>query len=328
MKLKQCLIVSLLALGMLWSCTINEVDERAEIEDAILALIAADDSTYGIDGMEDVDETDLSLGKLPVIQQSGSSDRVNVVMDSSYIWRFGRSGMSSEREVTVEVEDDSSAIALITQQITGTFHARQFVRVWIDERSWERGDSVRFSEKDIDMSVNRRVAFRKRMLPNGDERWVAIAMTLAYGTSGDALDILSLEWVAEDSTRVLSDFDQVFYGRGNPLAFAMFGANQIDVIVSNDVADEAEAVIGRLGFHPRLNGPDLRNRIHFQYVETLESGDKVYSRSIPPVHRPLRHFKGFVEVLDYRTLFDHDHVDYTAATVGFVYTMRRHIRPS
>ena len=112
-----------------------------------------------------------------------------------------------------------------------------------------------------------------------------------------------------------------------PLAFAMFGANQINVVVSNDVADEAEAVIGRLGFHPRLHGPDLRNRIHFQYVETLESGDKVYSRSIPPVHRPLRHFKGFIEVLDHRTLFDHDYAEYTAASVGFIYTMRRQLRP-
>ncbi len=328
MHYRFIVLVTVLALGLMWSCDVSETDQNTEIEDAILSLIAADDSTYGIDGMDDVDEEDFSLSKLPDLEQSESLAMVEVVMDSNYVWRFGRSGMSSEREVTVEVENDSSAVALITHHLTGIFHTRQFDRIWIDEHRWERGDSVRFSEKAIDMSVDRRVAFRKRIRPDGEERWFATAMTLAYGSGGGALDIQSMEWVADDSIRVLSDFGSVFYGRGNPLAFTLFGANQINVMVSNDVVGEAEAVIGRLGFHPRLNGPDLRNRIHLQYVETLESGDKVYSRSIPPMHRPLRHFKGFVEVLDHRTLFDHDYTAYSSATLGFIYTMRQHIRPS
>ncbi|MCF6238955.1 MAG: hypothetical protein L3J79_09130, partial [Candidatus Marinimicrobia bacterium] len=275
----------------------------------------------------DIAEIDYSLGKLPQVDEAGSLDMMAFDMDSNYVWRFGRSGMDSEREITIEVEDDTSAIALISHHITGVFHARQFQRTWLEDGTWEQGDSVQFSEKNIDLNVDRRVAFRKRQLPEGGERWFATAMTLAYGSSGAALDIQSLEWVAEDSVRILTDFTTVFYGRGNPLAFAMLGANRINVIVSNELPDEAEAVIGRLGFHPRLTGPDLRNRVRFQYVETLESGDKMYSNRIPPVQRPLRHFKGFVEVLDQRTLFDHDYEIYSSATVGFVYSMRQHVRP-
>jgi hypothetical protein len=327
MKKQGFIILLALAVTIMWSCSVSEPDQNSEIEDAILSLIAADDSTYGIEGMDDVEDDDLSLGKSVSAPETEQYLTVETALDSSYIWRFGRSDMQTEREITVEVESDSSAVALISHHVTGIFHVRQFERVWTSSTTWERGDSVRFSEKTIDMTINRRVAFRKRTLPDGSERWLATAMTLAYGSSGDALDIQSLEWIAEDSVRVLDAFETTFYSRGEPLSLSIMGANQMNVIVSNDVADEAEAVIARLGFNPRVHDPNLRNRIHLQYVETLDSGDKVYSRSVPASQHPLRYFKGFIEVMDMRTLFDHDFTTYQSATLGFIYTMRRHVHP-
>ncbi len=320
-------VLATLTLGGLWSCEVSETDPNTATEDAIMRLIAADDSTYAIDGLEDVSDDGYSLDKTSDLSEADMMAMTEVLIDSNYIWRFGRSDMNSEREVTIEVDNDSAAVALISYHITGIFHARQFERTWTTDSTWLIGDSVQFSEKAIDMLVDRRVAFRKRSLIDGEEHWIATAMTLAYGSSGDVLGIQSLDWVAEDSIRVLDKFETTFYDRGEPLTFAMMGLNQLKVVVSNEAAGEAEAVIGRFGFNPRLSGPDLRNRIPFQYVETLDSGDKVYTRLIPPVYRPLRHFKGFVEVLDFRTLFDHDYMTYSAATVGFVYMMRQHVRP-
>jgi len=151
-------------------------------------------------------------------------------------------------------------------------------------------------------------------------------MTLAYGSSGEVLNIEAVEWVAEDSVSVLTDFENVFYGHDNPLAFAIMGANRINTIVSNELEGDSELVVGRFGFHPRVHGPGFRNRIRFHYDETLDTGDKVYTRGIPVVDHLNRHFKGFIEVTDQRTLFDHDYEMYTSATVGFVYKMRNHVR--
>ena len=105
------------------------------------------------------------------------------------------------------------------------------------------------------------------------------------------------------------------------------GVNHMNVVLSNDVEGEAEKVTGRLGYHPRLSRPDSRSRFHFHYNETLDTGDKVYTQRIIPNRHHRRHFKGFVEVIDYRTLFDHDFVEYSSATLGFIYTTREHVRP-
>ena len=277
--------------------------------------------------MEDIEDDDFTLGKTVGTTQSGSSFQIESLRDSNYVWRFSRRNMDRTREITIEVEDDSSAIALITHHITGTFHVRQFERVWTSADTWERGDSVRFSEKPIDMTANRRVAFKKRMDDAGEEHWKAVAMTLVYSQSSNALAIASMEWEAEDSVLVLSDFDTVFYDRRTPLLMSFLGTNRINVLVDNDVPADAEMVMSRLGYHPRLNGPELRNRVRLNYVETTDLGEKVYSKRIFPAVFPQRHFKGFVEVIDHRTLFDHDYEIYASATLGFVYTARQHVRP-
>ncbi|MCF7825893.1 MAG: hypothetical protein K9M55_11300 [Candidatus Marinimicrobia bacterium] len=328
MKLKLLLLVSLLTLGLISSCDVAESNQTTDIEDAIMKVISADDSTYGIEGMGNIEEEDYTLSKSLVGTQVASGITVLSLRDSNYVWRFGRTGIEVEREITIEVEDDSSALALISHQITGTFHVRQFERVWTGVDSWERGDSVRFSQKPINMTTHRRVAFKKRLDAAGVEQWKPVAMTLLTGHSGESLDIETLEWVAEDSTLILTDFDTVLYDRRHPLLLSQLGANHVNVVLSNnDVEGEAEMVTGRLGYHPRLSGPDARSRFHFHYVESLATGEKVYSQRIIPIRMHPRNFKGFVEVIDYRTLFDHDYPDYTSATLGFIYTTREHVRP-
>jgi len=328
MKFKLLLLLSVVTLGLIVSCDVAENNQTTDIEDAIMKVISADDSTYGIEGLGNIEDEDYSLGKALEGTQVAIEPSVLSLRDSNYVWRFGRSGMEAEREITIEVEDDSSALALISHHITGIFHIRQFERVWTAVDTWEMGDSVRFSQKAINMTTHRRVAFKKRLNAAGLEQWKPIAMTLLTGHSGESLDIEALEWVAEDSTLILTDFDTVLYDRRHPLLLSRVGVNQVNVVLSNnDLEDEAEMVTGRLGYHPQLNGPDSRSRFLFHYVETLGTGDKVYSQRIIPVRVYPRNFKGFVEAIDYRTLFDHDYPDYTSATLGFIYTTREHVRP-
>ena len=327
MKKYSIIPISFLILGIIFSCGVSESNNGIiDIESAILKVIAADDSTYGIEGLADIEDEDYSLGKAPDSDQSDGSFSITM-RDSNYVWRFARRGMAVERVVTVEVEDDSSAQALISHHITGTFYVKQFARVWTSLDTWERGDSIRFSEKPIDMGATRRVAFRKRLDDAGETHWKPVAMTLLSGHSGESLDIEALEWVAEDSTLVWTDFGNVVYSRRNPLLLSQMGVNHMNVVVSNDADGEMEKVIGRLGYNPRVGNPDSRSRFHFFFVETLDTGDKVYSRRIIPNRLHRRHFKGFVEVIDYRTLFDHNYENYSSATVGFIYTTREHIRP-
>lgn len=327
MKKYQILVSLALILGMIISCDVTESDANTSIEDSIMKAIAADDSTYGIEGMGDIEDADYSLGKAPIGVESASLYSTLAVRDSNYVWRFGRRGMDVERIVTVEVEDDSSALALISHNITGIFHVKQFERIWTSETTWERGDSIQFSEKPIEMTSMRRVAFRKRLDDAGEEHWRPIAMTLLSGHSGDVLDIEALEWVAEDSTLVLTDFEDVFYSRRDPLVLSQLGVNRMNVVLSNDIEGEGELIKSKLGYHPRLTDPDSISRFHFQYTETLDSGDKVYTQLIRPTRMHRRHFKGFLEAIDFRTLFDHDYETYTSATLGFIYTTRERVRP-
>ncbi|NQV42040.1 MAG: hypothetical protein HQ506_06765 [Candidatus Marinimicrobia bacterium] len=327
MKKYQIMVLFALILGMFISCEVAESDTNTSIEDAIMKVIAADDSTYGIEGMGDSEDEYFSLGKALQVGQSGDMASIMSVRDSLYVWKSGRRGMVVEQLVIVEVEDDSSALALISNHITGTFHVKQFHRVWTSDSEWEMGDSVRFSTKSIDMTANRHVTFRKRLDSAGEEHWRPVAMTLLSGHSGDVLDIEALEWVAEDSTLVLTDFEDVFYDRNHALVLSQLGVNQMNVVLSNDLEGEGEMVSGRLGYHPRMANPDARSRFHFYYAETLDTGDKVYTQRILPSRLHRRHFKGYLEVIDFRTLFDHDYETYTSATLGFIYTTRERVRP-
>ncbi len=321
------LIIIVLTLGIFISCELSENDETISIEANIKRIIATDAGTYSIDGMEDTELEDFVLNKALVPTESSAASYSTMILDSNSVWRFGRRNMNKDREIIVEVETDSSATALITHHITGTFHVREFERVWLDDGSWERGDSVRFSEKPIDMNVNRHVNFRKRTNAAGEERWIPTSMTMAYGSSGEALDIQSLEWVAGDSVKLVTDFETNYYDRRHPLHFMMRRVNQLKVNVSNAVAGNAETVTGRFGLNQRPADADSRNRVKLQYRETLDTGEKVYGRHIPGVNRPQRHFKASLEALDQRTLYDHDYNLYSSSTLGFVYTLRRPARP-
>ena len=108
-KVKKYMLITLpvLTLGLLTSCDVVETNQTTDIEAAIMRVIAADDSTYGIEGMGDIKDEDFALGKSPEAEQTLSTSSNLAFRDSNYVWRFGRSGMDTEREVTVEVEDDA-----------------------------------------------------------------------------------------------------------------------------------------------------------------------------------------------------------------------------
>jgi hypothetical protein len=322
MKTNQVVLLSLFTMLFLWNCDVTETNEMDGAEDAILSMIELDDSTYALDGWDDIEESDFSLAK----QSPGvAEDDFGQVLhfDSTSVWRFGRRDMNQERTISIEVEDDTSAIALISHHISGTFHSRQFQRVWTSDSTWERGDSIRFSTKPIDLTVERRVAFIKITDNDGAEHWRPVSRTMAYGSSSNELELSSLEWIARDSIRVLDDFSNRFYGQSDPLVLIVAGNNRLNAHVSNETDGETELVRGHWGYHPRLNEVGMRTQINLRYVESAEDGSKTYSRRIDAPNRPNRMFRGSLKVVDYRTLFDHDYPSYDAVTLGFTYFLRR-----
>lgn len=325
MKRTMILVLSMTGFLFLWSCEATEPDNSAEIENTLLRLIEADDSTFSIEGMDNADDIDFMLGKNTDQVEFSAQDQL-MLRDSLYIWRFGRSNMDRNREITIDVETDTSAEATIIYTITGTFHVHQYERNLTSDSSWERGDSVRFSEKPIDMSIERRVQFRLVERPGHGEHWRVTAFTPAYGSSsGSDLAIARMEWVVGDSLITLEDFGNTFIGRPLNLEFGVEDLNQINVYVTNNILDENEAVIGKMHHHPRLDGPRMRRHVRFEYQGSNDSGEKLYSRQVNAPNHPGRRLNSTLHVTDLRTLFDHDYLQYDAASLSVSYWLRRHV---
>jgi len=312
MKKDLIIILSLSILVLFTACSTAGTEPGSDAEAAIMKVIAAD-STLGTQDFEDIENEDFGLYNLPVEDHGTMELFHRIVRDSNYVWAFGRTDMERVPEIIIEFEDDSSAQALISEHITGIFHVRQFERIWVSDDRWVRGDSVRFSQKAIDLNTVQRVQFRKRLDPADEEHWLPIAKTFLKGQSGSTLDIEGLEFNGETGAVVVSDFETVFYGRANPLVIPPMRNTHLDVLVSNDVAEEGEMVSSRMGIRSHMDG--RRFRSHFIYLETRESGEKVYAMRLAPTRDP-QFYAGFVEVMDFRTLFDHDHEEYSVAMVG------------
>ena len=324
MKKLLLLIFPLLALVMFVGCDMTESDTSTDAESAIMKVITADES-FKLEGLEAVENEDFELYDLSVEAHQNMELFRRVVRDSNYVWSFSRRSMAHEQEIIVEVEDDTSAQALVTAHVTGIFHVRQFERIWTGDDTWERGDSVRFSEKPIDMNTSQRVLFRKRIDRRGGEHWIPVAKTFQIGNAGSTLDIEALVFAGDDTSIVITDFAEELYGRRNPLLIPAMENPTMSVLVSNDLADEAEMVSTRMNVNSRHGNRGARGQ--FLYVETLENGDKVYTRNLAPSQREYRGYKGAVEVIDMRTLFDHDYEVYSAATAGIYFKQQRGGRP-
>ena len=316
-------LVILMAL-FIWNCEATDSDaDLAELETTLMLLLDADDSTFSIDGYGNGEDLDYSLERL----ETGLASTTDAYerLDNLYIWRFGRSGMQKTRDVSIEQTSDSTAMATINHHVTGTFHVRQFERIWHDDGTWERGDSIRFSEKPIDLTIVRQVRFAQRETVDGQLRWRIAAFTPAYGVTADCpLAITRLEWIAEDSIRFLDDFQNTFFELPLDLEFATLGVNEVRLYATNEIEGEAEAITGRWHIHPNMNGPQFHRQLHFQYLMTNNDGEKIYSRMIETPQRPNRRFNCLLEAIDLRTLYDHDYPTYEAASLGLNYWLRRH----
>ncbi len=319
MRSKSSLLLLALTLGFIGSCGVMETEEQATVENTILKLIDAEGGDFGFEGFENAEELEFDLAKSLVPAQSDAAMETENLRDSSYIWRFGRREMHREREVSVEQEDDSSALALISDHITGMFHVRQFERVWTSDSTWGRGDSVQFSQKPIDMVLIQRVAFRKRIGPNGNERWIPAELTLARGASDESMSIQGLNWMRGDSVFSMSLDEDTFFPAFGRHVVKILRARRVGVVVSNTITDGRESVHMKFDFVPRDRARVIRKRAHLRYTETLDSGENVYLGRVPHVDRPLRHVKGFMEVLDQRTLFDHSYGFYTSSILTYSY---------
>lgn len=320
MKKYLILIITILSLGMIWSCDVTETKQNGDVEDTILNLILTDNAGAEFEGFEN--EDDFSLSKNPDETQVESAVEVDRVRDSSYVWRFGRTAMHREREITVEIEDDTSALALISNHITGIFHVRQFNRLWTSDSTWERGDSVQFSHKPIDFNLNQHVVYHKRINAEGEEQWKKMSSTLAYGSSSEAISIQSLGWVRQDSLLVMENFGENFYTKSRALLSHLLRSRQLQLTVSNSASDTPDLVKASLIYVPQT-GRILRKRFGLGFNETLESGANLYSRRLAQIDFVPQIIKGTIEVIDARTLFDHSFTEYASATVAYSFQVRQ-----
>ena len=313
MHRKTLPILVLFVMVFTWSCDVTESSPNAGVEETIAKIISADNESFGFQGWGDEEFT---LDKDTQNNAAGITMTPDLERDSSYIWNFRKIGMQHTREMIIEVEDDTSALALITDHVTGTFHIRQFDRYWITDTRWVRGDSVQFSQKNIDYTLNHRVAFRKRMNAAGQEFWEPMATTLVTGGAGETVSINSLNWVRGDSVFNMSDFESSFYPTRGPVAYFLLNARQINMEMGNS-SDASELVKGRLEYYRTPDRPGMSRPLKLRYRETLDSGDKVYGGRIARVNGPVQFFQGTLEVLDSRTLFDHAFTDYSNAVLAW-----------
>lgn len=322
--MKQLVLIIFVVLGLIVSCEVADTETNADMHEAIMKVIAEDDALYDLQDWNNTEYEDFGLASMPDKDHHVAEIFERVVRDSNYVWKFARRDMEQEREVIIEVEDDTSAQSLILDHVTGNFHVKQFERIWTDDGRWYRGDSVQFSVKPIDLNSQRRVMFKKRFDASGAEHWIPVASTMKLEQSGDALAIESLQVVRADTIITLDEFETEFYSRRHPLA--LVGA-ELRAVVSNELPDEAEMVKSRLGFIPRMDHRGHGSRSHFLFVETLDNGDKLYVQPLANNDSPERRFKGSIEAVDLRTLFDHDYMQYSMSRVGFMYDKGRRNPP-
>lgn len=317
-KINSTLIAALVATLTFWQCeNLNDTTGgNGDIEEQILALIAAEDSLYEVDDFDNTDQMDFGMGKQTVDQQM-----VPGPFDSTAIWRFWRTDMARQRlEPEIIVENDSLVYAVLTHQITGTFHVLQRERVWTDDSTWTVGDTVGYSEKPIQMVLGRKVRFEYLPNPGNEYHWRRTGMTPLYGGSVDGtIDFtrLALTNLVTDTTRILSDFENHYISMlRQPLEFARGDTARVDLFVLNGDNDLPEWVRYKWDFHHFRPVPPAREIM--RYTGTNDDGEKRYTRVFELRGRD-RIFKAYVEAVDARTLFDHSYTLYNSQILGFHY---------
>lgn len=315
------LMVTLVALFTFWQCeNVNDsIGGSGDIEDQILALLAAEDSLYELDDFENTDQMDFGLGK-----QVAGTRMVPGPFDSTSVWRFWRTGMARNRvEPEITVENDSLAYAELTDQVTGTFHVLQRERVWTNDSTWTVGDTLGNSEKAIQMVLTRRVRFEYLPNPANEYHWRRTGMTPLYGGSVEGtIDFtrLVLTNLVTDTSRVLTDFENHYISMlRQPLAFARGDTARVDLFMLNADNDQPEWVRYKWDFHHFRPVPPSREIM--RYTGTNDAGEKHYTRVFELRGRD-RIFKAYVEAVDARTLFDHSYDTYNSQILGFHYRGR------
>lgn len=317
-KINFRLIMILVALFTFWQCeNVNDpTGMDGEIQEQILALLAAEDSLYELDDFENTDQVDFGLGK-----QTAADQMIQTPFDSAAVWRFWRTGMVRQRvEPEITVENDTLAYARLTHQVTGTFHVLQRERIWTDDSAWTVGDTVAYSQKAIQMMLSRRVRFEYMPDPANEYHWRRTGMTPLYGGSVDGtIDFsrLVLTNLVTDSSRILTDFQNHFISMlRQPLAFAWGDTARADAFVLNNETELPEWVRYKWDFHHFRPVPPARELM--RYTGTNEDGEKRYTRIFQLRGRD-RIFKAYVEAIDARTLFDHSFTAYNSQILGFHY---------
>ena len=278
------------------------------IEEAILAILADVDSLEGIDGLDDGGDVD--------IDYSSGGGLLKVSADTIRIIRIGRRIDSTSFERSVEIQGDSIAIVTSIGFVSGDLII--IVSTTTDTVS------IDTFVKPFNFQTIRKIKLRR--IGDGEIRrlnWRIIGITpLVGGSAPTTIDILSLEMISSGGDTILIDDPlNMYFSWTNLPAFEPGDTVYVYVTLTNESVFDQELVLLHHGARSRFNKGRKRLFDNGMNVD-LVAGDNIYSGVFLArlVRGRMRH--GFVDVIDWGTLFDAEG-DINTKLLGVPYMIRK-----
>ena len=314
--MKKLLILFIcLSLLLLISCEDTEQDiVEGDIEQYLIALINGDE-TLGLDGLDDGGAIDGEYED--GLEQEGLFKVLGDTLEpgSDLRIRFGRRITNVDRDVVFTDLENDTAIGVITRTITGDFI--------IFARDTATGDTTRWVKSFV-TNFTRKVRFVLTDTTTNDSTggWRINALSIGVGVTGNKVDISKLEFHTPDGAEPIysyeGDVTDLFIPRVEIPAFQAWQAIRTEVSVTNTGPEfpfnSGEAVMLHYGHGRGYKGRRLINDMGvFADVTAL---DNIFT-GLWRVHGPGRHphdhqpyqrrvFRGFVDVVDFGTLYAED----------------------
>jgi len=270
---------------------LNSTFDFDTAEEAILALIAGTDSLEGLDGLDD--------GGAVNISSSNSGSFLKSTGDTIQPVRIGRRIDSKSFERSVEIIGDSIAIVTSIGTISGDFI---IIYLSTDTSSF---DTV---AKPFSMEMTRKIKLRR--IGDGEIRrlnWRIVGITpVVGGTINSTLDFQSFKMISESGdSLIITDPLNTFYSWIDLPAFEPGDSVNVFLSLTNSSAFDDELVLLHHGARSRFDKG--RRQLHDDGTGVDEvADDNIYSNSFPTRSTRGRMRHGFVDALDWGTVFDLD----------------------
>ena len=310
--LKSMVVILLCMVFQLTACSEDVRDvidyDFDTVEEAILAILADADSLEEIEGLDDGGAVD--------IDYSSGGGLLKVSADTIRPIRIGRRIDSITFERSVEIEGDSIAIVTSIGFVSGDL-------IILVSTS---ADTVSIDTfvKPFNLSTIRKIKLRR--IGDGEIRrlnWKIIGVTpLVGGSIPSTIEIESLKMISSGGDSIFIDDPlNTFYSWTNLPAFEPGDTVNVFVRLTNSSEFDQELVLLHHGARSRLNKGRKRLFDNGTNVDLI-LGDNIYSGAFLArlIRGRMRH--GFVDVIDWGTLFDAGG-DVNTKLLGVPYMIRR-----